>query len=186
MIDQLWLCLWIVETREFDPGSDTWDTEHVSSGVVTSFPHTSYPRSDTDPPDLYATADVLQSVFEPLRAKSNRHHEPLKLATSILKNTLLGTLSQDDWSLHFLELFREAIGNVTEKHNELFREFNQSIIPGKKQIKTEQRISGVKLGVEVADIIDELHMLQQLFETQRDVLKKREHPTLAVECLEPL
>ena len=61
---------------------------------------------------------------------------------------------------------------MAEKHNEFFLKFDESMLPNAKRIDVAQRRKQVRFGLRIADIIDELHMLQQLFETQRDVLLK--------------
>jgi hypothetical protein len=174
MIDQLWLCLYIPQAR--DPQLQGDDPHHAS--LITSFPHTSYARTDTDPLELYQVADVREQVFQTLmRGKHpDDELEPLTaidLAATVLSEALLGPLSlRGAWSLDFLELFREAIGVVAQKHDEQFRRFQHSLRPGAARIALIERQTEVALGLEIADIIDELHMLKQLFETQLVVLKK--------------
>lgn len=183
MVDQLWLCLWTVETEKMD----NTPRRYASSAVLTSFPSTSYPRSDKDPIKLYRIADMRQGVLEKLEGKDNKIFRGSEVASSILSTAILGTLTTSkEWSLDFLELFREAIGNVTEKHDDFFRSFDESMTSGAKRIDVNQRRDEVRLVLQNADIIGELHMLEQLFETQRNVLQKGWKDILEVKCLELL
>lgn len=119
------------------------------------------------------------------------------MVVEILTNALTGMLSfRDDWSLDFLELFRAAIGKVTEGHSKFFRVFTASMSDGthrtSKRPKTEEfRLAlqqEFQLSLEIADIIDELHMLKQLLQNQVDALREakeqmapfleRNHPRL--------
>jgi Mg2+ and Co2+ transporter CorA len=217
MIDQLWLCLRIEQSMMIDA---TAKSSYNSSTVVTSFPHTSYARSDNDPPDLYNIADIRKDVLTKLEKRAPRgpmerlfeeaeffketgttnNRPPLhgpEVASFILSSALLVTSSlrnsaRKDWSLDFLELFQEAIANVTEKHNEFFEDFNESLQSqsvGPKVNNTSSRtrkLKEVQLSMEIADIIDELGMLKQLFETQKDALQKGHNRIAEVYCLKPL
>jgi Mg2+ and Co2+ transporter CorA len=173
MVDQLWLSLWVVEQRKLLPGGrERWSL--LSSAVLTSFPHTSYPRSRSGFPSLYRTADVRQKVLERLEQYEDEGtYRACSLVSSILSASILGTLSvRQDWSLDFLELFREAIGEAAEKQDNFFRNFDRSMRSGRKPLGVEQRREEIKLGLELADIVDELNMLRQLLDTQMDVLRK--------------
>lgn len=65
MVDQLWLCVWVAEIRRIKKDSENpW--EHLASGVLTSFPNSSYQRSTHDPQNLYRQGDVLASVMKEL------------------------------------------------------------------------------------------------------------------------
>jgi hypothetical protein len=148
MVDQIWLRLWIVE-RKFPLEKDV--SSVVSSRLLTAFPYTSYARSDKDFPGLFDLADVLQmavSDLEDTLRQDERYDEDytVRQAAAILSRAVLGTLSighQDmsntqrqgsnealdkaRQSLMFLELFREAIGQATDKYNGLFRKFEERI-----------------------------------------------------------
>ena len=135
MVDQLWLCLWIIEKKE---SPTRW--QQVSSAVLTAFPYTAYPRSAADPPNLFRTADVRQSVLETVQRDQDTPHQACKIASTILSTALFETLSiSEDWSLNFKELFREAISNMTEKHDEVFREFDAAMAPGENPISVKRR-----------------------------------------------
>jgi hypothetical protein len=122
----------------------------------------------------FRTGDARQVVLE--KPENNRGQDaspPSKLASSILSTTLVGTFwINGDWLLNILELFREETGDMAEKHNEFFLKFDESMLPNAKRIDVAQRKKQIRFGLRIANIIDELHMLQQLFETQRDVLLK--------------
>jgi CorA-like Mg2+ transporter protein len=182
MVDQLWLCLVIREECMPDDHQFQENWRPISSVVVTSFPHTSYARSEKESRHLYHIADVRQGVFDKLKGeddniKSDPSPRAPRLASAVLSTALLGTLSiprdwPKHWSLNFLELFREAIGDVTEKYSDFQQAFDASMAPDAERINIEKRRKEVRLGVEIADIIDELHMLRQIFETQSNVLEK--------------
>lgn len=69
---------------------------------------------------------------------------------------------------------------MAERHNDLFREFDMSMVrkqnnsergqKGGERERFEQRRAGIQLGLEIADVIEELNMLKLLFETQSEVL----------------
>ena len=186
MVDQLWLCLWIVESKEI-ANSETESWEYAHSAVLTSFPWTSYARSNKDTPDLYHIADVRQAVLSKLEGSDYSSFRASELAASILSTALFGTLSiREHLSLEFLELFREAIGDVAVKYDDLYRKFDKSMHQGSEPIDVEQRREAVRQGLQIADIIDELHILEQLLVTQRDVLTKAYHDIKNVECLKSL
>lgn len=194
MVDQLWLCLRIVERRNDE--DDGWD--YFSSDVLTSFPHSSYPRTSEPSTKLstqkkvklssqasklqqiYQAVDIRQSVLgKVLKEKDfdpGRKLAPnvmANLTSSIFSNILLGVLSdQTDWSLNFLELFREAIGEVAERYNEHFQRFDNSFASDVRENDIMQKRQEVRLGIQITDIIDELHMLKNLFNTQQHVLHK--------------
>ena len=159
MVDQLWLYLCIVEIKTGNHGEDSPQVEgwkYISSAVITSFLHTSYPRSDNDPPNLFSPADIRQCLFEELewKTKGNGHVRAYELASSILSTALLGMLSTPkDWSLDFLELFREAVGEVAEKHSELFRKFDESMDVKAGPLDYEQKGNGIRLGIEVLTLL---------------------------------
>lgn len=216
MVDQLWLCLRIVErtkkekknekkkkhrddrsketlqAEELGYGSPTLgkngdghsretlppeEWEYVSSLLITSFPHTSYPRLGDDSSDLFRTADVRQSVFESLEGKASKDKKNMtayEFAPSILSIALLSMLSvRQDWSLDFLELFRDAIGDATEKYNQSYREFEKLMISNGESSELKEKKTEIRLGLRITDIIKELYMLQQLFEIQQTVLNKK-------------
>ncbi|KAG8530266.1 uncharacterized protein KY384_004767 [Bacidia gigantensis] len=188
MVDQLWLCLWIVERKRIVASGSTSKPEdwtYVGSSILTSFPWTSYSRSNQDSPDLYHIADVRQSVLEKLEDKESSHGA--EIAAAILSTALSETLTTHNHSsLDFLELFQEALGAVAKNYDDLFRKFDDSMAEGAERIDLEQRRKLVRLGIEIADIIDELHMLVRLFDTQKDVLEKATNDIKNVRCLESL
>lgn len=191
MVDQIWLCLWIVESDIGSLEPEIW--HYANSAVLTSFPSTSYARSNQDPPDLYHIADVREAVLRELEGKedstfhASRASHASELAASILSTALLGVLSiREPLSLEFLELFREAIADVTMKYDDLFRKFDMSMDQGEERIDVKQRREMVRQGLQIADIIDELHMLERLFATQRDVLENAISNIENVKCLKSL
>ena len=146
MVDQVWLRLWVVELTSLEKGVSSV----VSSRLLTAFPYTSYARSDKDFPGLFDLADVLQMAVsdleDTLRQDEGDKDCSVRQAAAILSRAVLGTLSighQDmsntqrqgsnealdkaRQSLMFLELFREAIGQATDKYNGLFRKFEERI-----------------------------------------------------------
>lgn len=186
MVDQLWLSFWM-EIYTNRP------TEYrVSrSTIVSSFPDTSYKLSTDRVTDGFHLAEIRQAALENLQSRTSVQDYPYKapeIAASILSTALLGTLSIPDiWELNFLELFQEAIGDVTEQHFEFFRRFEESLTQKqttsnsnsldpvnilRKGIRAERRRREIKLGLEVADMLDELGMLKLLFKTQKDTLEK--------------
>lgn len=212
MVDQLWLCLWVVH-REKEVNTDREPQEYVSSGVLTSFPYTAYERpstavadgsegsdkkaskpadikkADLEAKELQGSTDVRRMVLKELEGESaevenegnggatwkeKNHRQAIELVSSILSKTLLGpsVIREKHWTLDFLELFREAIGNVADEYDNFYRAFRASLEPGSDRIGVEQRKAQIGLGIEIADIIDELNMLKQLFDTQIDVLEK--------------
>lgn len=219
MVDQLWLCLRL-EERTSVHESQVTPEDYVSSTIVTSFPHTSYSRSDKDPAGLYNTADIRQEMlkkmerrvprgpientfgdaeyFQEFGATNNKPNlDGAEVAAHILSSTLLVLSSmrnsaRKDWSLDFLEIFQESIANVTEKYNEFFEDFNESLknesvaTDFKNAASKTRKLKEVQLSMEISDIIDELGMLQQLFETQGDVLRQGYQRILMVRCLRPL
>jgi Mg2+ and Co2+ transporter CorA len=90
--------------------------------------------------------------------------------------------SREDWSLDFLELFREAIGQATESHNKFFRVFTASMSNGTHRAFERSKMESFRLALrqefqlslEIADIIDELHMLKRLLQEQMDALRQGE------------
>lgn len=191
MVDQLWLCLSLeeraVEEKVVDDESAKEAWKYHSSVVISAFPHTSYSRSDEDPPKFFDAADVRRGVVEELETKGDANCPTSKLVSSMLFKALLGTLSMsEDWSLDFRELFREALGDVAEEHDELYRIFVSSIDGNGPRMDVEHRRKGVQLGLRIADIIDELNIVRTLFETQRDVLNKASEEISNVESLTDL
>lgn len=193
MVDQLWLYLLVLETQGTAASAVAPQTAgHVRSAVVTSFPDTSYARSDNEGPDPYSAASIRDRVLEKLETAQDEEYEGVprapEVASTILSTALRETLSiRDDWSLDFLELFQEAIGEVTEKHIGFFRAFEKSLKRTENDSQSENSASAesvseqkradtrreqVALGLEIADILDELSMLKQLFEVQNGVLRK--------------
>lgn len=178
MVDQLWLSLWL----SIQESEDTQLGE--PSTIVTSFPFTAYARPAEQYHDDYSKLDILHKVLgacgmgfmpdyrmigerKPMRA--------VDVAVEVLTNALTGMLSfREDWFLDFLELFREALNNVTEDHGKFLRVFIDSISSSTPHIskyrKTEKFHQDLqkefRLSLEVADIIGELHMLKQLLKNQ--------------------
>ena len=191
MVDQLWLCLWVVERTN---QHDLW--EQFSSGVLTSFPHTAYARPDKDPFSSYETADIRQTVLKSLESRENGGTKrATEVASLIIREVAVGTLSEmrKDWSLDFLELFREAIGKAAQDYEMYFRQFANSISPlstrtgsDRKKDIVDRKKDEVQLGLKIADIIEELQMLRQLFETQSTVLHKGWEGVQDFHCLRSL
>lgn len=201
MVDQLWLRLWVIERDNVDGE----DPHAVSSRVLTAFPDTSYERSESpgDPPGLYDAADVLETAmhrFENRKVEEIGGHLPgnraATLASCVLSSAVLGTLSLDkEDSIKFLALFREAIGSATDKYDGFFRKFKESLArkPGQEDDDSDTKTSfdstkadQIQLGIRIEDIIDELYMLKQLFDTQASVLRRGQEAIEEPRCLKPL
>jgi hypothetical protein len=197
MVDQLWLVVWIDEDEVEDqaekrptggekqgaPSGESREAswEVKSSGIVTSFPHTSYRRAEQSDGKTnginnpFHTADVREAVLRRLEKREELSIDAAQMASIIVSEAVLGTLKiADDLTLNFLELFREAINNSTIRYDQFFRTFNRGMsmkgggIDGRKQ---EQRRDELKLAIDVGDIIDELNSLKQLFDIQIKVLR---------------
>ena len=168
VIDQLWLHLWFLETE---------GEVHAPARILTAFPYTAYARSgprgsNIKTSGIYDNADVLEMAVRNLEFQDWKTIDSAcaqTLACSILSSAMLSTLSvngQD--SIEFLELFREAIGNATDKYNHYLREFTRttSQLDAEPGAGTESaKIKQIQLAIEVEDIIDELYMLSGLFDT---------------------
>jgi hypothetical protein len=184
MVDQLWLGIWLSYPLSIHTPSGA--ARRLTSTIITSFPDTAYARPGTLDHDQYVMFDIRNKVLEAFkpRALAEEARGPrsaVDVAVEVLTNALTGMLSfRDDWSLDFLELFREAIGEVTEGHSKFFRVFTASMSDGTHRIsklpKTEEfRLAlqqEFQLCLEIADIIDELHMLKHLLQNQIDALRE--------------
>lgn len=144
----------------------------------------------------YVLGDIRQHVFGEI-AKARQYDPRRKNASKIAADLVISILSaalsglrvgREDWSLDFLELFREAIGDVAERFNDYFQSFSKSLESNDRQDTAQNRREEVALGIQIADIIDELHMLESLFETQIEVLRQAQHlmPSFNVVCLHSL
>lgn len=186
MVDQLWLGIWLSGSSE------------TPSTIVTSFPDTGYARPSTINYDERARLDdecskldVRTRVLEAFKSRANTNERaplgiPLSgviVAEEVLTIALTSMLSsREDWSLDFLELFREAIGQATESHNKFFRVFTASMSNGTHRAFERSKMESFRLALrqefqlslEIADIIDELHMLKRLLQEQMDALRQGE------------
>jgi Mg2+ and Co2+ transporter CorA len=199
MVDQLWLCLYVMEHKEMpDSKSEGWREWKggCCSTILTSFPTTMYARSDNEISSPFLLTDFQNDVFEKFRTRVDGSYPTVQLAAIVMETLLLGTLSMPThWSVDILGLFQEAITDATEEYAKYFRELGKSMSPNALPFKDpgamtenriEQRRKEVMLGLTIVDIIDELHMLKQLLETQASVLLKGKHEMSEVECLETL
>ena len=180
MVDQLWLSLWlsIQQSEDIQLGEP--------STIVTSFPFTAYARPAEQYCDYYARLDILYKVLGAYGMEIAPDHYPIRtpvravdVAAEVLTNTLTGMLSfRENWFLDFLELFREALNNITEHHSNFLRVFVNSISSSTPRISNDRKTEKFhqdlqkefRLSLEVADIIGELHMLKQLLKTQISAL----------------
>lgn len=191
MVDQLWLHLWLTHQSS---------TEKNSSTLLTAFPHSTYERTGKLDPEHYHAVDVRQQAFQFLekdieepRGQKPRVPVPVdatNFAAHVIETSLLGTLTHHgDPSLDFLELFRQALGQITESHSETFRryaawiqdegktkgkrggEHRMTEDPEDEETAQHVKMQQIELSLEVADIIDELNILKVLFQTQIQVLQ---------------
>ena len=148
MVDQLWLCLWIVEKC---------DGQLHSSGVLTSFPDTTYSREQYGPPKPYDNTDIRRAVLRSLETDEGPRNAA-DVASLILWAALGNTIPEmrKEFSLDFLELFREAIGVVAQKQEEFQASFARHLGSNITGLKITQKIEEVQLGLEIDDIILEL------------------------------
>ncbi|OQU93612.1 hypothetical protein CLAIMM_00096 [Cladophialophora immunda] len=187
MVDQLWLGVWVSKTRIEPSKKQRFKLLDDSAVILTAFPDTAYARGDDLPREVYRAVDIRQQVFKAIeegaiRPSTSSSKVP-DCAAEVLRTALLGMLSyRKDWSLDFMELFREALGQIAEKHSKNFRLYTTSI--GSRWKPSEQgemefkvmvqtgKMEEIRLSLEVADIIDELNMLRKLFVEQIEVLQR--------------
>ena len=160
--------------------------------IVTAFPDSAYARHNGLTRENYRAVDIRQQAFQALEEeymeqvwKSGRIEviKATDVAAKIISTALFGMLSfRKDWELNFMELFREALGQITERHSSLFRQYATSISSqGRRSVEEVEindvliragKMEQIHLSLEVADVIDELNMLKKLFWEQREVLRR--------------
>ncbi|KIW23067.1 hypothetical protein, variant 1 [Cladophialophora immunda] len=188
MVDQLWLGLWVSAQHPALRSPAQLNFRKDRAIILTSFPDTAYARDDDPPREKYCAVDIRQQVFKAIedgaiRGPTSDEVPAADCAVEVLRTALLGMLSyRKDWSLDFMELFREALGQITEQHSKNFRQYTTSIGSRGKCSEQEEikfkvmvqtgKMEEIRLSLEVADIIDELNMLRKLFVEQIEVLQR--------------
>ena len=152
------------------------------SAVLSSFPYTSYPRSDQDPPNLFRAADIQRGVLRKLESEDEDHPSQhtnntlfwtSRAVSLIVSKALLEPLSiRSDRSLNSLKLFREAVSQVREKQTYFLHNFEEFLDSGVRRADLIKKKEEVRLELEVANIIEKLNMLKVLLKTQRDFLQR--------------
>jgi hypothetical protein len=188
IVDQLWLYLFVVEPA--NPWSDP-ERGQYSSAVLSAFPASDYVESPDNSEGIFSRIDIRQTVMDTLQLPPVRTHRGIEAAATILSTALVAMLSKgrSEWSLDFCGLFQEAIADVVNDHDAFFSKFNHVLRNKAARIEIEDRRKAVGLGLTIADIIDELAMLRQLFEMQLQVLDTAlsdDSELHQVECLAPL
>ncbi|OAK95030.1 hypothetical protein IQ06DRAFT_63520 [Phaeosphaeriaceae sp. SRC1lsM3a] len=168
MVDQLWL--WLFESA--DPGSD-----RVRTSIFTSFPRKER-RSIGDDRDLEDVADLRQAIIDEANSRDDKwasnkaNYAGLIIEQAV--NVMLRVRTEE--SLDFLSIFRAAIGQATESQTKFFRDFQEELRKGSKNISDpDTKREEVKLALELSDIMDELNSINRLFEAQIDVLEAAEN-----------
>ncbi|KAF5005374.1 hypothetical protein FDECE_8186 [Fusarium decemcellulare] len=164
MVDQLWL--WFLEAP--DP---------VADGKPNTAVFTCFPRKDEEPGDgdevLEAIADLHLAIRDEANSRDNawvtNGSNFVGLVVEQAVNVMLRV--RNELSLDFLNIFRAAIGEATEKQTKYFRNFHKKLDSASDDISDpEMKRDEVKLALEIADIIDELNSLNRVFEQQKDAL----------------
>lgn len=192
MVDQLWLGVWLSKGSNFPGDGDMRDTlsqkeerSRNASTILTAFPDSLYTNPDDNKSrEHYRAVDIRQRVLAAVEKEAKKDYRErsinaIDVAAETLSATLLGMLSfRDDSSLNFLEIFREALGHISETHNNFSRRYANIIAKsGKRSVADDNTIQSgkmedIKLSLEVADVIDELNMLSKVIREQYEVLDK--------------
>lgn len=176
--------------------------------ILSAFPDTAYARPGDLQREQYRSFDIMQRVTSTLEGKAKRKAKraaieqgvkgfldekaeraakniPVVQATDVTVDIISAVVtemlsSRDDESLNFLELFRQALGQIYEQHNSQFRQFAAFIEAAgdhglnadeDENLKIQARkFAEIRLSLEVADVIDELNMLGMLLQKQAKVL----------------
>ncbi|KAK4237256.1 hypothetical protein C8A03DRAFT_34787 [Achaetomium macrosporum] len=165
MVDQLWM--WVLDERT----------------IITSFPR----RYGYNKHDL---SGVHRSIRARLgTARKNQIRSVYDLALIILdecSNTFFDRIKTSDSQPQVIDIFSEAIGNVTHKHTILFQRVwhwasKASEVFNSKTARAEglnlhQPFIDIqpeaKLQQEIKDIIDELDMMLHIYKKQREVMRR--------------
>ncbi|KAH9907232.1 hypothetical protein F4778DRAFT_721108 [Xylariomycetidae sp. FL2044] len=160
MVDQLWL--WFLSFQNF---------EEI---VLTCFPNKEVEKK-VGQDDLWTIADIHQAVIDDVMGLDGAVSDiggGCDLAGVIMDQAVNAMLNvRNEKSLDFLDIFRSAIGRVTEEQTNYFRKFQTALESGVRDISDpETKRDEVRLALEIADIIDELNIMDRLFEEQRSAL----------------
>ncbi|KAF7670940.1 hypothetical protein GT037_010904 [Alternaria burnsii] len=154
MVDQFWC--WIINEKT----------------IITSFPSGIYSYSPTDVEDLYLSITrSLSSDPQQLQTVEGMYSLLVKEAAGYMFNQVNRS------SVDMVGIYRWATGKKAATQTKYFQEFQRGYTSsGKnKTIGKDDPIfndrSDVNLILEVADIIDELKMIQHLLKIQKDVIK---------------
>ncbi|KAF4950560.1 hypothetical protein FGADI_8119 [Fusarium gaditjirri] len=163
MVDQLWL--WLI------PGNKEGDKSSPDT-LITSFPSPDEPQPPLDE----------RILNDPSRSKCISTRELVKCLLNGCSQTL--RQGQRERSLNAMEAFEKAVGNAEEKEAQLFQVFN--ILSGllsdlddedrlypqfqKRYLGYLDILRETQLLTEVKDILDEIKMIEQVVESQKQVL----------------
>ncbi|CAN9267752.1 unnamed protein product [Alternaria alternata] len=147
MIDQFWC--WIINKNT----------------ILTSFPSGSYSVPPTDVQDLY------QSIIESL-ARDPKELKSVDDMYLFLTRKVLGYMfSQANRNLvDLVEIYRWVTGKKAATQTTYFQEFQQGYASGGDDNTIFNDRRDLKLVLDVADIIDELKMIEHLFSIQEEII----------------
>ncbi|KAK3384848.1 hypothetical protein B0H63DRAFT_172340 [Podospora didyma] len=164
MVDQLWQ--WLLDSSHSE----------AQPAIFTCFPQKDA-ENGTNSEGVDDTADLRRAIIDDINDRLSDENSPriaegTNVAGVIIERAVNVMLSvRNVQSLDFWDIFRDAVGQAAEQQTKFFRLFQNKLESetGCISDSTTKR-DGVKLALEIADIIDELNSISRLFEAQIDVL----------------
>ncbi|CAN9264589.1 unnamed protein product [Alternaria alternata] len=148
MIDQFWC--WIINKNT----------------ILTSFPSGSYSAPPTDVQDLY------QSIIESLARDPKEMKSVADMYLFLTRKVVGYMFSQANRNLvDLVEIYRWVTSKKAATQTSYFQEFQQGYASGGDDNTIFNDRRDLKLVLDVADIIDELKMIEHLFSIQKEIIE---------------
>ena len=146
--------------------------------LISGFPEVRQPRFVVKSSPA-AVADLLEAGFRALRLApepGNARHA-VEVYAAIVSNAVQAIpYHRDDGSLDVFMLFQREISQISDRYAQLYDDFHTSLTSKDSfsgiDSKTPRKLETVKCGIDIADTIEELHMLAKLFLVQNEILTK--------------